>query len=135
MSDSATVSSSGTSPGSLVGSDFAAVCERYGAPLGCHYEDGTLRLAYRMRFGGVMEGAIEMVDGVVVTETPWIRRSDRKCCRQEMVGQPVEQVLPPLGKPRRSEVMGESTRLVYADCVVTVHEGTVNLELGKRNTL
>lgn len=119
-----------TADKTLLGADFAAVCERYGAPLHCEHERGVLRLAYEGVDGGEVHGAVQLVDGVVTSLAPSIRRSqkprtDREHSDRGMVGAPIEFVLPQLGKPVRSVALGDSQRIEFAHCVVTVHEGTV----------
>ncbi|MCB9877222.1 MAG: hypothetical protein H6835_06420 [Planctomycetes bacterium] len=110
---------------SLIGADFAAVCARFGAPRGCLHEDGALLLAYETVGGDVVLGAVQLVDGVVTVARDDLRRSAEPCCGQDLVGRPVERVLPQLGPPRGIELLGDSTRYVFADREVTVHEGVV----------
>ena len=110
---------------SLLGSDFPAVCARYGAPLGCTHDGGVLRLAYLLEDGSEQPSAIELVDGVVTSVAPGIERSPQACCGQELVGLPIEQALPELGPVRGSAAMRDSTELIFDTCVVTVHEGTI----------
>ena len=116
---------SDTAVQSLVGGDFAAVCARFGAPLSCRHEAGVLRLTYADDSGQPVDGAVQMVDGVVTAVADSICRSPRECCGQALIGRPVELVLPALGQPLAVEQLGESTRYVYADREVTAHEGTV----------
>ena len=108
----------------LVGSDFAAICARYGAPLACRQERGVLFLIYA-GFDGREFEAVQLVDGVVVAVADRIVRSERECSGQQLVGQPVELALAARGKPDRMLAMGDCVQLDYDDCVVTVHEGTV----------
>ena len=44
---------------------------------------------------------------------------------QEMVGWPIEVVLPRLGKPDRTVALGDSACLEFEHYTVTIHEGTV----------
>ena len=108
----------------LLGSDFAAVCARYGAPLGCSHEEGLLRLTYLGADGNAVEGAVELADGVVATEHDGLRPtpsgSGDRC-----VGQPIECILPRLGAPERVVTSDDCTRLEFADCIVTVYGGVI----------
>ncbi len=109
----------------LVGADFAAVCERFGAPLGCSQDGAVLRLDYPDANGRPLRSAIELVDGVVAAMRPGIAPSGRPCRFRHLVGGPIEDALGELGRPERIETVGESTRVEFAQCVVTVHEGLV----------
>lgn len=109
---------------SLLGSDFAEICARYGAPMRCEDEPGVLRLVY----GGDDEtprGQVELMDGVVTAVAGKFGGAIRRGGEQNMVGWPVEAVLPQLGKPLRTVELSGSTRFEFAHCAVTAHEGTV----------
>jgi hypothetical protein len=108
----------------LLGSDFAAICARYGAPIRCEHERGVLRLVYEGE-SEQLGGTVDLVDGVVVAMRGTLHGSRHWHRGQEMVGQPVEAVLPKLGKPRRTVLLGDSTRLEFAQYAITVHEGLV----------
>jgi len=108
----------------LLGSDFAAVRARYGAPLGCSHGEGVLRLTFLGPDGNAVDGAIELADGVVVTEVdglqPTPRGSGDRC-----VGESIECILPRLGAPDRVVSSEDCTRLEFADCIVTVYGGVI----------
>ena len=88
-------------------------------------DDGALLLAYETVSGDVVLGAVQLVDGVVTVARDDLRRSAEPCCGQDLIGRPVERVLPQLGPPRSIEQLGDSARYVFADREVTVHEGVV----------
>lgn len=108
----------------LLGSDFAAVCARYGAPLGCSHEEGVLRLTYLGADGNAVPDGIELVDGVVATERdglqPTPAGSGDRC-----VGESIECILPRLGAPKRIASSEECTRLEFEHCIVTVYAGVI----------
>ena len=108
----------------LIGSDFAAVCACYGAPLSCRHERGVLYLQYESATGMPFDD-VQLDDGVVVAVADAIRRSATPCCGQDLVGLPIEQALAALGRPLATTAFGDSTQVEFADRVVTVHEGTV----------
>lgn len=120
--------------GSLIGSDFAAVCARYGAPLDCRCANGVLYLAYEGVDGRRIEDAVQLADGVIVAVADGIRRSATACCGQDLVGAPAERALAALGAPLRTEHLGESSRLEFADRIVTVHQGTIACIVPRRPT-
>ncbi|HIE70769.1 MAG TPA: hypothetical protein EYP98_11680 [Planctomycetes bacterium] len=109
----------------LLGSDFAAICARFGAPMRCEHEQGVLRLVYGDAEGKPPRGEVELVDGVVTSIAGQLDGAIRRGGEQNMVGWPVELVLPKLGKPLRTVQLGDNTRFEFRTCIVTVHEGTV----------
>ena len=111
--------------GTLIGSDFAAVCARFGAPLDCRCAHGVLYLAYQGVDGRRIDDAVQLADGVIVAVADGIRRSATPCCGQELVGATIERALAVLGPPQSTEHLGDSVRLWFADRVVTTHEGVV----------
>lgn len=125
MTDRNTGRNTGTTEETLLGSDLAAMCARYGAPIRCEHERGILRLMYEGHDVGTSQGSVEMADGVVVSVVGSFAGSRHHDCGQEMVGWPVEVVLPRLGKPKRSVQLGDNTRFEFARWTVTVHQGTV----------
>lgn len=114
-----------TTDETLLGSDLAAMCARYGAPIRCEHERGILRLMYEGKDVGTSRGFVEIADGVVVSIAGSFASSRHHDCGSEMVGLPVEVVLPGLGKPMRSVRLGDNTRFEFARWTVTVHEGTI----------
>lgn len=108
----------------LLGSDFAAVRARYGAPLGCSHEEGVLRLTYLGADGNAVEDAVELVDGVVATEREGLQPTPAGI-GDRCVGQAIECILPRLGAPERVVSSEDCTRLEFADCVVTVYSGVI----------
>tara|TARA_R110002096_G_scaffold1645_18_gene8659 strand:- start:1480 stop:1875 length:396 start_codon:yes stop_codon:yes gene_type:complete len=109
----------------LLGSDLAAICARYGAPIRCEHERGVLRLLYEGDDAHPSHGSVELADGVVVSVAGELEGSRHHGSGQEMVGWPVEVVLPRLGKPQRCVQLGDNTRFEFARWAITVHEGTV----------
>jgi len=109
----------------LLGSDFAAICARFGAPIRCEHEQGILRLVYEGEDGEKSRGQVELMDGVVTSVAGELHGKVRRGGDQNMVGWPVELVLPKLGKPLRTVQLGDNTQFEFAQCVVTAHEGTV----------
>lgn len=109
----------------LLGADLAAVCARFGAPVRCEHEHGVLRLVYAGEDGQPSRGQVELVDGVVTAVAGDLHGAGRRGDDQNMVGWPVESVLPKLGKPLRTVQLGDNMRFEFPTCVVTAHEGTV----------
>lgn len=109
----------------LLGSDLAAICARFGAPIRCEHEQGILRLVYAGEQGDESRGQVELMDGVVTAIAGRLQGPLRRGGDQNMVGWPIESVLPNLGKPLRTVQLGDNTQFEFAHCVVTAHEGTV----------
>lgn len=109
---------------SLLGADVGAVCALLGAPEAVAAAGGEVHLAYADDSGRCVADAVVIADGVVVRVVAALRpaggsRSDPR------VGRRIEEVAAVCGEPVRRSKSELGTELLFADCVVTVHDGYV----------
>lgn len=109
---------------SLLGADVGAVCALLGAPQAVVATGGEVHLAYPDAAGRSVADAVVIADGVVVRVVAALRPASGSR-PDPRVGRRIEDVAAACGEPMRRSRSELGTELLFADCVVTVHDGYV----------